>query len=491
MAVASPLESCKVYTPSILARAMVSAIYEGGRQRWLEPSVGRGVFVWVLREKGVSKQRIVAVDLDTDATENDKRATVIRGVDFLEWSNNTRRRFDCVVGNPPFVSIRSLPSPFKEAAARVHLDGGRPIGLTANTWYAFLIRSVTLLKHSGNLAFVLPSACEYADYCQPGRNAIAQMFERTDLIRSRRPLFDGVQEGTAVLVCRNKGGGHGLFRRHEVDNLDGVIERLTSLDRRTARNCPNGESDGCLYREKLGSFIRIGVGGVTGDARFFVLTESQRREFGLPVRCLRPVVSRSRHVYRASMTLSDWHRLLAEDERVWLFDPPPSSLEHPAVVSYLRLKEGNGGCRRTAFKVRHRVPWYRTPMPRRPDGFVSGMTGLGVWICLNEMPRLNATNTLYVVHFLENLSRAEKCAWALSCLTTPAARCIRRATRVYADGLQKIEPGQLARIKVPRPPHLRNSVSLYRQALQELLDGNELGCRAIANDAVLNSRWDG
>jgi len=183
-----------------------------------------------------------------------------------------------------------------------------------------------------------------------------------------------------------------------------------------------------------------------------------------------------------------WHSLLTENERVWLFDPPQSLIEHPAVKRYLDMEESEGGCHRAAFKIRHRDPWYRTHLPKRPDGFITGMTALGAWICLNEMPRLNATNTLYVAHFRHRLARTEKYAWALSCLTTPAAQQIQRVTRVYADGLRKIEPGQLAGVQVPKPPPIRNSVSLYRLALRHLLDGNERECRAIADDVVLSGR---
>lgn len=483
-----PPESCKIYTPFVLARAMVRTVHENGHQTWLEPCVGRGVFLFALQEQGVASERAFAVDLDSTPADGDALGCVLRGADFLQWSCNTRRRFDCVVGNPPFVAIRSLPSPLRETAARVQDHLGNSVGLSANTWYAFLLRAVELLKKQGSLAFVLPAACEYADYCRPGREAIAGLFERTDLVRSRTPLFSDVQEGAAVLVCQRKGASGGLFRRHEVDDLNGVVERLASLDGLKARKCPNGQRGRCRQRDvRLGDVLDIGLGGVTGDAKYFILTESQRKNLGLPVGCVRPVVSRSRHLHQASVSLLAWKRLRIADERVWLFDPPLSFLKHVAVRRYLDKEANEGGCRRSAYKIRNRDPWYRTPLPKSPHGFISGMTGRGIWLCLNEMVGLNATNTLYVARFRRTLSRAERYAWALALLTTPAARRVRRATRVYADGLRKIEPGQLADVQVPEPPPIRNAVSMYRTALRCLLDGNERECRALADDAVLGT----
>jgi hypothetical protein len=477
-----------VYTPFELARAMVAALHKNGDQTWLEPCVGRGVFLRVLRENSVSRRNVVAVDLDPAPAIYDDLARVIRGMDFLQWSGRTRRRFDCVVANPPFISIRTLEWPLRETAAGVLDHLGQPVGLSANTWYAFLLRSVGLLRRHGSLAFVLPAACEYADYSRRGREAITGLFDRTDLIRSRRPLFPGVKEGAAILVCRGKGGKGRLYRRHEVESLDDVVERLRELDNRQARSCPNGCRNASEQNDvRLGDVLEISIGGVTGDAKYFILTESLRKSLGLPVASLRPVVSRSRHVRQATVNSVGWESMRLAGERVWLFDPPPAVVNRPAVKRYLQLKAREGGCQRSAHKIRNRKPWYRTPLPSLPDGFISGMTEVGVWLCMNEMPRLSATNTLYVGHFRRKLSRAERYAWALAILTTPVARQIRRATRIYADGLQKIEPGQLAGVHVPQPPSIPNSVTLYRRALQHLLDGDESKCRALADRVVLRT----
>lgn len=463
---------------------MVSALGGDGERKWLEPGFGKGVFLEALNAVGVTKANIHAIDLDSKVSENDSYATVRRGVDFLDWASNQQAYYDCIVGNPPYVAIRELPEPLRTKAASVCDHRGRTIGRAANTWYAFLQSSLCVLREGGSLAFVLPAACEYADYCKPGREGITKMFERVDLIRSQRPLFTDVQEGAAVLICHNKRGGSGVFRRHEVANLDETIERLHRLTDHKARSClvRSTKQDGHLVR--LGDIVSVKLGGVTGDTRFFTISEQRRRELGLPIESLQPVVTKCRQIRRPWVKREDWEQLKKEGGRVWLFNPSATMTKNLAVKRYLDLTQNAGGCKRTAYKVINRDPWFRTPLPSSPHGFVSGMCSDGVWICLNEMRELNATNTLYVIQFLDNLSLNERYACALSLLTTPVSNRLRRLRRRYADGLEKIEPSQIADLAIPPFNHVSGAKTCYRKALKLLLEGKQRESRRIADSSL-------
>ena len=186
-----------------LAEAMVRALGDTPGASWLEPSHGSGTFIQAIAQSGAGNDRIVAVDLDPATGAADRLATTLRGVDFLQWATETDRRFDRIVGNPPFISISQLsPSLQKTAASVMDLDG-RPIGKGANLWYAFVLASLRLLRKSGCLSFILPSAAEFADYCSAVRRGVGESFGRLELYRCTRPLFDNVQEGTLVVVARD------------------------------------------------------------------------------------------------------------------------------------------------------------------------------------------------------------------------------------------------------------------------------------------------
>lgn len=232
---------------------------------------------------------------------------------------------------------------------------------------------------------------------------------------------------------------------------------------------------------RLAEIIDIRIGAVTGDAKFFVISEEQRIANGLPMKCLRPVLSRARHLIASELNEAKWRDLRKRGERIWLFYPARRDKDQKSVEKYLRLSFSKGGCNREAYKVRSRASWFLPKIEQNCDGFVSGMSAVGPWICLSDMPNLSATNTLYVVKFRESLSRNQKCAWALALLTTGVRRSLKARCRLYADGLEKYEPSDLAGLVVPQPPRVQNARIFYRRAVEALLRNDEKAASAIAD----------
>jgi len=337
------------------------------------------------------------------------------------------------------------------------------------------------------MCFVLPAAFDYADYAAPLRNLLPQRFERFDVHRSRRPAFKPIQDGSVVIVGRGFGpSGDGDARRFEHDSPDDLIGALPQSDKdipsRRLRRSPRPRLFAIRKdTRKLGDVVRIRLGGVTGDARYFLLTEAKRQERRLPVDVVLPVLSRARHLAAGEMSRSDWLSLRDGNERVWLFDPPRRLLEHPSVSAYLNLDPSSGGCMRSRYKIASRTPWYRVPLPKRVDGFITGMSQFGPWISLRAMPSLTATNTLYVVTYREQLSRDGKAAWAMSLLTSSVRRKLEPLGRLYADGLLKYEPGDLLDLPVPIPRRIEGAADCYLQVVKALLRGEVEESRAMAD----------
>jgi adenine-specific DNA-methyltransferase len=483
MRIAPPPASCKVYTPADLAYAIVSALGDGTAELWLEPSHGKGAFVEAIAGVGVQRNRITAVDLDNKTEPADDLATTVRGVDFLRWASQTERRFDRIVGNPPFVSIAQLPVSLQRSAASVLDLDGRPIGKGANLWYAFALMSLRLLRKGGAIGFVLPSAAEFADYSAEIRRAASQLFGTFELYRCRRPLFDDVQEGTVVVIARNYGMGPGTVFRRSFGTRTTLIRGLSNVGRRNGRRCPSGEFLGGRKRVAFGSVAEIGLGGVTGDAAFFLMNEERRMSLGLPTEALTPVVSRASHLRSAVLKQEDWEHLKGTGERIWLFNPSKTISKTHNVRRYLELERSDGGCNRRAYKVSIRDPWYQTPMPSVADAFLSGMSQYGPWLCINETQRVNATNTLYVVRFLDrNMS-----AWyalALAFLSTEARRQVRRIGRRYPDGLIKHEPGSISKLMLPAVRENLDHKRMYIEAVSALLSGRRRLSMEIADSAL-------
>jgi hypothetical protein len=180
-----------------------------------------------------------------------------------------------------------------------------------------------------------------------------------------------------------------------------------------------------------------------------------------------------------------WQKLLEAGARVWLFRPEAHESDIPAVKKYLKRSVSKGGCESSNYKVKSRDPWYQTPLPSRPHGFISGMSKHGPWIAFNGMRSLNATNTLYVINLHDDVGRDEKFGWALSLLTPGAQKQIRHLGRTYADGLRKHEPSELGKIRLQIPSVGVAYKRIYARAVKLLLSGNRREAQEIAQRAFL------
>lgn len=495
--------SCQVYTPLELARSMVKAIGARSKDLWLEPCVGEGALLKALAASGVPRARIVGVDLDTKPAPTDKLAITHRGTEFLGWANSTAIRFDKIIANPPYIAIDRLQKPLRSAACKTVLSDSIRVTAAGNTWYAFLCAAINLLKPSGDLCFLLPAAWDYANYAAPLRSNIGELFEAVSVYRSMTPLFhaEGIQDGAVVLVAKGRRPIEDpvskvcRINRYEFQSASELVEALgTELKSSPARRC-NSVSQNAVPRcaniikssdtEPLIRRISIGLGGVTGDSKYFLLSDEKRQELGLPRQALRPVLSRAKHLISPVATERIWENLRKSGERVWLFDPRDHVLTHPNVKAYLKLGKAGGACEVGNSKIVARSPWFRTPLPSRVDGFLSGMSKFGPWICLNRMNGLTATNTLYVVSMKGCATHDQRAALALGLLSTSVAEQLALVARHYADGLVKFEPGDLRKIQIRAPSNHRGAAVTYKQAVSELLAGNLDAARRIADDCCM------
>lgn len=481
------LKSCRVYTPKALADGMVGAI-AGPDLDWLDPCVGEGAFTSALARAGCNRSQVTGLDLNDKAHSSDGHATIARGIDFLTWARGCGRTFDRIIANPPFIPIGRLPLKLMKAALRVEVDKDHRIPKGANYWCAFLCQAVALLRKGGEISFLLPASWEYADYANRIRHELPGQFESFEVHRSGSPMFATVQEGSVVIVGRGYGLQHKRSSRFEYFDIKELIAGLSASGRKSSSSVMAVANRDRETLIELRDVLGIRLGGVTGDAGYFLLTDRQRLELGLPVRAVKPVVTRARDLRAAYLDEAAWETLRWSGARVWLFRPGKGTVNSAAVRAYLELSLGSGGCRREAEKVRTREPWYVTLMPRRPDGFLSGMSRLGPWICLRRKDDLNATNTLYTVHFHHRLGEAQKAAWCLAILSTQARRGAEGLGRRYPDGLLKYEPGDLASMLVPVPEKTTGAVGAYREAVESLLAERWSDAMSIADEWLVEQR---
>lgn len=484
-----PPPACKVYTPRALAEAMVRAISPQPDDLWLDPCIGPGAFVSALRGSGTPKERIVAVDIEKAQGPCDAAATTIRGVDFFHWCAFTPRQFTKIVANPPYVAHCKLGSALTDNLQRFSNELDPSFALRSNYWCAFLAASLRILKVDGSLAFVLPASWDYALYADTLRERIFRSFRSIEVHRSQEPLFPDVREGSVVLVARGFQQMPKAATRYDHPNAATLINALGQRDdalKPTALNVP-GQTD--TSATKFGDLFNVGIGCVTGDVNYFLLTEEKRQALGLPLSALTPVLSRARHLTAGQVGRQQWDRLRQANERVWLFSPGAQSLRSKAVQAYLAY--GEKTCNLDGYKLSIRDPWYSVPGIRFGVGFISGMSTTGPWLSLRSMRGLAATNTLYVVSANHIMTLDERAAWSLSLLSSYTRGQVRAQVRRYPDGLAKLEPHDISALRLLSPKRVQGSLDTYRQAIRWFLSGNVNAATTLADESVVGQRPGG
>jgi hypothetical protein len=471
-------------TPGVLADALVQAVGPVSGNSWLDPSAGSGQLIAAALRAGVPAESILAVDLQA-CVPNLGRFGVetLLGTDFLRWAQQTDRRFDRVIANPPYVRLRELDMVLSRPALGTRLDGFS-IPATANYWVAFLVAGMRLLKPGGSLAFILPAAWEYANYAASLRSICESSFEELDVHRVSVPMFETVSDGCVLLIGRGFGREprrSATVIRHPT--LSALSQFICAPDFEVAATQMRSIESRLLEDQvQFGDIAQIRVGAVTGDARYFLLNENQRLAFGLPRSAVKPVVSKARHLISSQIDVDAWTELCSSGQRVWLFSPSEADLSHESVRAYLDLSEDEGGCHRDAMKIRDRNPWYRVPIPQSFDGFMTGMSLARPWVALNQKPGLTASNTLYGVRFPDITSLDEQAAWCLSMLSSVTSASRAQLVRQYPQGLLKLEPGDVARLAVRRPRSVDGALNLYHEAVELIRAGKPQQAQTLADE---------
>lgn len=96
------------YTPAPIADFILKWAFNGNKNfDILEPSCGDGVFLKQLKKSSYEYNSILAVELDPNeaqkASQHNLNACTIENNEFHKFCNNSDKKFDLVIGNPPFI----------------------------------------------------------------------------------------------------------------------------------------------------------------------------------------------------------------------------------------------------------------------------------------------------------------------------------------------------------------------------------------------------
>lgn len=445
------------FTPSAVARSLVSWVVRSPRDLLLDPSCGDGAFLRC-------HKRSVGIELDPENAALARQAApgaLVHGGDFFNWAFATKERFDGIVGNPPFIRYQSLKGEVRARALAASSLMGAEFSALTSSWAPFVLVAAGLLKPGAAMAFVVPAEIGHANYVQPLIPALCAKFGRVHVIACREKLFPELSQDCWLLYCSGYGATTDSVELTAVDHFEAAdtppaATRTVSLEEwresgRRLRPFLLSRAGMSLYRalaqlpttKRFGDIAQAGIGYVTGDNDFFHLrpTEARRRE--IPSDLLRVAVRKGDQLPADAVSRRHVEQWLKDDEPVMLLNLGGAPRLPASVMRYLDEEPGQEA--RQAFKCRNRDPWYAVPDVKAPDAFLTVMAGEQPALVRNEAACV-CTNSLLAVRFREKVdARQVQAAWS----STLAQLGAEIEGHPLGGGMLKLEPREAARVPIP------------------------------------------
>lgn len=469
------------YTPQEITDFICRWAINSPIQRILEPSCGDGNFIEAaihrFNELGVVGNDlsglIKGVELINEEAQKSKQralkyglnSNTIENKDFFSYISTTKnRKFDVVIGNPPFIRYQNFPEEHREIAIKMMQELNLHPNKLINIWAPFLVISASKLNHSGKLGMVIPAELFQVKYAAETRVFLSKLFSRITIITFKKLVFKDIQQEVVLLLCEKDVTENRGIRVVEVDNLNelknldiDVVQKseVKYLDHSTEKWTKYflNEDEILLLRKiktdkrilQCSDIMEVDVGIVTGKNDFFMLNKETVSEKKL-MPYTNHVAGKSNHFKGIVYSEKDFEENSDVNLPVYLFVPPAKEYSAlPKVcqdyISYGETKEYNKG-----YKCRIRKLWYLTPSLWIPDAFALRQVGSYPKLILNQADA-SSTDTIHRVRFKTKKISGETIA--LSYLNSLTFAFSEVTGRSYGGGVLTFEPTEIEELPLP------------------------------------------
>jgi|SRR5271165_656582 len=457
------------YTDEPAVHRLVEWTICSGSNSVLDPSCGDGAFLAASHDRllrlGSASTKVYGVDVSADALRIARervRSARLFNKDFFDLTPDALPRFDCVVGNPPFIRYQTFNG---ENTSKGHVrakEAGVALPRLASSWAPFVVHATQFLREGGRMGMVMPAELGHAKYARDVLRFLLEQFRHVGIEMFRDKMFGGLSQSTVLLLCDGYGEPCRKLIISSSDDMKGTSRQLVRADvdavksgrfRFTHYLVP--ESVRVLYEslaadsrvKRLGEIADVGIGYVTGANDFFHLSLQERQELEIPAQFLRPAVLNLRNVRDVQYTRDHWLARRAAGEKAYLLAIPavPKDTLPLHLQSYLQKGEVSGVSDR--YKCRIRQYWYVVPHVRTADAFLSYMSG-GQPLLVTNAANLVAPNTVHLLRFARG---HDPLCYASSWGNSLTRLSCELEGHALGGGLFKLEPSEAENVLVLQP----------------------------------------
>jgi len=456
------------YTPELIAEFILkwSVCNKQNSLDILEPSCGDGIFLKLLKKNEIKYNSLTAIELDEEEflkakNIGNKNAEIIN-MDFHSFCLNTEKRFDLIVGNPPYIRYQYFNEDQQNLASSIFLKSKLKYSKLANAWVSFVVGSSQLLKDRGKLAFVLPAELLQVSYAQQIREFISVFYNKISIVSFEKLVFPNIQQEVVLLLCEKDGTDLHKINHIEVEDAIALgqldLEKINNPQKKidfknnkwTFYFLEQEEIDfiekiqtGKLIPE-LKKFANVEVGITTGANSFFTVSLSTIKEYNLEDYG-KPLVGRSVQVPSVIFTKNDWEKNRELDIRTHLLSFPTIDKikDTEGIMDYILLGEKqkiNEG-----YKCKIRPEWQIVPSQRISEAFFIRRSSLFPRLIINEANAFT-TDTMHRVSVNEGQNLKALTASYYNSLSFAMAEVCGRS---HGGGVLELMPNEVEKILVP------------------------------------------
>ena len=458
------------YTPHKLAGFIWKYIYDNFKLHnknvtVLEPSCGNGIFIKTASEtKADISFHIDAIDINKEALIYAKNSLPNKNGhikinfindDFLKIQ--VTPKYDIIVGNPPYIGIKSLSTEQRSQCREIQINGGLDGKNIRNIWPAFVIKATSLLKEKGILAFVLPSELLQTTYAKKVQSFLLDHYESIQILTFNETIFTELTQDVVILFAFKHSKQKGV-RYAEVDNtscLKGKIHFTKQLNENSNNlkwsNFIIEDSDIKFLFEiekqlgKVSDYCSTTPGVVTGANNFFIIKEKVAQSYELEPFC-KPIIQKSTIVNNAVTIEKSILNNLKKSGKPYLLIDLPGTLKDDLpkrVKEYLELGVEQDIHKRFKCSIRH--PWYKIPAIWVPKGFFFKRSYLYPKIVKNNTNALVTDGAYRIIPF-ENINVE---SIVLSFYNSMTIIFCELRGRFYCDGVLELTPNEFKSLPLP------------------------------------------
>lgn len=474
------------YTPAEATTVLCKWGIRSPNDNVLEPSFGGCEFLRSSRDHLLTlmcpapKDRLYGCDVDRKAfnylsqtigISDTARRFIYQDFLTLKPTDFAVSSFDCVIGNPPYVSYHNMSEGQKTSAIAALEGAGIRLKFKPSLWAFFVIHSLQFLKRGGRFAWILPSSFLHADYASEIRALLQKRFKRSLVVMLGERLFlgEGTEERTIILLCEEfveeVEGSMEIGFAADLADLNSIItgwERGRWQGKKyegrpgLALMSENavaafGELSTSTSAKKLGDICKIKIGIVTGANDFFVINRTSAATANLPNDVLSYILPKFNYVRGIRLVKKDLQTLKRSNKRCLLVDTSRVNEISGPLKEYLETFPEDKRMSNKTFKKRS--IWHRPDDGQVPDAFFPYMHSHGPSILLNGA-RITCTNTVHRIFFEPSVSLVLRKALTISILSTFSQLSAEIEGRSYGSGILKHEPSEVAKIILQFPPNV-------------------------------------